>query len=67
MDIHMPEYDGFYGLKNIKESNPNAVVVLVSGSIDIDEKLEEYGATAILPKPFDMNKIKELVNKLCIH
>lgn len=43
------------------------VVVLVSGSINVDEKLEEYGTTVILPKPFDMNKVKELVNKLCIH
>lgn len=67
MDVHMPEYDGFYGLKKIKEYDPNAVVVLVSGSINVEEKSEEYGATAILPKPFNMNNIMEVVNKLCIH
>lgn len=67
MDIEMPEYDGQYGLKKIKEFDPNAAVVLVSGSVNVEEKFEEYGATAVLPKPFNMIQIKEMVNRLCVH
>ena len=67
MDIEMPEYNGLYGLKKIKEYDPNAAVVLVSGSVNVEEKIEEYGATAVLPKPFNMSKIKEMINSLCVH
>lgn len=67
MDVMMPEYDGFYGLKNIRDSDPNAIVVLVTGSINVEEKLYKCGATAILPKPIDMDKIMSIVNKFCIH
>jgi DNA-binding NtrC family response regulator len=67
MDIEMPEYNGLYGLKKIKEFDPNAAVVLVSGSVNVEEKFEAYGATAVLPKPFNMIQIKEMVNRLCVH
>jgi two-component system, chemotaxis family, chemotaxis protein CheY len=67
MDIEMPQYDGLYGLQKIKEYDPNATVVLVSGSVNVESKLEEYGATAVLPKPFNMKEIKDLVNRVCIH
>jgi two-component system, chemotaxis family, chemotaxis protein CheY len=67
MDIEMPQHDGFYGLKKIKEYDPNAVVVLVSGSVNVEEKLEDFGATAILPKPFNMKKINAIIGKLCTH
>jgi len=67
MDIEMPQYDGLYGLQKIREYDPNATVVLVSGSVNIESKFEEYGATAILPKPFDMKKVKDIINKISIH
>lgn len=67
MDIEMPQYDGLYGLKKIKEYDPNATVILVSGSVNVEEESEEYGATAVLPKPFNISKIKEIVNSLCVH
>jgi two-component system, chemotaxis family, chemotaxis protein CheY len=67
MDVMMPEYDGFYGLKKIKECNENAVVALVTGSINVEDKLDDCNATAVLPKPIDMDKIMSIVNQFCIH
>lgn len=67
IDVMMPEYDGFYGLKNIREHDPNAIVVLVTGSINVESELDDCNATAILPKPIDMDKIMSIVNKFCIH
>jgi two-component system chemotaxis response regulator CheY len=66
MDVMMPEYDGLYGLKNIREYDPNAVIVLVTGSANVGNKLDNCKATAILPKPIDMDKIKSIVNRFCI-
>ena len=66
MDVMMPEYDGLYGLKNIGEYDPNAVIVLVTGSVNVGNMLDNCKATTILPKPIDMDKIKSIVNKFCI-
>lgn len=67
MDVVMPEYDGFYGLKNIKEYDPNAIVVLVTGSVNVETQLDNCNATATIAKPIDIDKIKSVVNKFCIH
>lgn len=67
MDVFMPEYDGLYGLKNIKEYDPNAIVVLVTGSRNIGSELNNCNATAVIAKPMDMDKIKSIMNKFCIH
>ena len=39
IDVLMPEYDGFYGLEKIKEYDPKAIVVMVTGSENSEEKL----------------------------
>lgn len=67
MDVMMPEYDGLYGLKNIRECDPNANVVLVTGSRNIGNELNNCNATAVIAKPINMDKIKSIVNKLCIN
>lgn len=66
IDALMPEYDGFYGLDRIKEYDPNAVVVMVTGSLNVDDRLDACSATAVLPKPIDMNKIMNVVNRFCV-
>lgn len=66
IDSLMPKYDGLYGLERIKEYDPNAIVVMVTGSVDVDGRLDGCKATAVLPKPIDMNKIMNVVNKFCI-
>lgn len=66
MDAMMPEYDGFYGLDRIREYDPGAIVVIVSGSYNAEDRLENCSASAILPKPIEMNKVIDVVNKLCL-
>ena len=67
IDALMPQYDGFYGVEKIKEYDPDAVVVMVTGSINVDERLEQCKATAVLPKPIDINKVINITSKLCVH
>ncbi|MGI0047148.1 MAG: response regulator [Nitrosotalea sp.] len=64
MDALMPQYDGFYGLEKIKEYDPSAIVILVTGSANVENKLDCCSATAILEKPIDMNKITNILNRL---
>ncbi|SRR5579875_711222 len=66
MDAMMPEYDGFYGLDKIREHDPGAVVVIVSGSFNVEERLDKCNASAILPKPIDMGKVMAVVDRLCL-
>jgi two-component system chemotaxis response regulator CheY len=66
MDVKMPEYDGFYGLEKIREYDPNALVVLVTGSEGVEDKINYCGATAIVPKPIHIDKIIGVINRFCI-
>ena len=59
LDMLMPFYDGFYGLRKILEFDPKAKVIIVSASIDQDEKekLTKLGASAIISKPYEMDAL----------
>lgn len=63
IDLIMPEYDGFYAIKNIKETNPNARIVIVTGDINAGESdlLDSLKVTRIIYKPFDMYMIKQVL------
>lgn len=51
MDAMMPQYDGFYGLEKIMEYDPNARVIMVTGSANVEDKL-----VAVLPQQFLKNQ-----------
>jgi len=59
LDMLMPYYDGFYGLRKILEFDPKAKVVIVSASITQDEKekLTKLGASAIVSKPYEIDAL----------
>jgi len=59
LDMLMPYYDGFYGLRKILEFDPKAKVIIVSASIaqDEKEKLTNLGASAIVRKPYEMDAL----------
>src|SRR5574339_847316 len=42
LDVMMPEYDGFFGLENIKSINPDAKVIMVTANLtfDTEKKLD---------------------------
>ncbi len=68
LDVMMPDYDGFYALENIKKINPNALVVMITADLtrDTEIKLENLKPTSIVYKPFDIQQIIEVIDKLAL-
>ncbi len=68
LDVMMPDYDGFYALENIKKINPNALVVMITADLtsETEIKLENMKATSIVYKPFDIQQIIEVIDKLAL-
>jgi len=68
LDVMMPDFDGFYALENIKKINPNALVVMITAdlSTETEIKLENMKATSIVYKPFDIQQIIEIIDKLAL-
>lgn len=69
MDIAMPNYDGIYGLENIKKINPNAIVIIFTGNSDetITQKAIQLNATEILQKPYPLDKLISIVKSIKNH
>ena len=65
-DVMMPHHDGFYVLEKIRQINPNAIVIMVTGDLTAvtENKLEMMNASEIVYKPFDIKKIMIKVNHL---
>ncbi|MEM2786061.1 MAG: response regulator [Candidatus Nitrosotenuis sp.] len=66
LDILMPKYDGIYGLREIRAMNPYANVVIITADInkDIEDRLEGLHPTEIIFKPFDMYKLKRMLEEI---
>src|SRR3989338_5760555 len=66
MDIAMPNYDGIYGLENIKKLNPNAIVIILTGNSDkfITQKIIQLNATVILEKPHPVEKLVSVLKSV---
>jgi two-component system chemotaxis response regulator CheY len=65
MDITMPELDGISALRLIRESNPEARVLMVSamGQQKMIVEALDAGALDFLVKPFQPTKVLETVKK----
>lgn len=66
LDLVMPEYDGLYALRGIREIDPEAKIVVVSA---LDQKrvlMDAFraGAADFLVKPFDKTALVETLNQL---
>ena len=66
MDYLMPKFNGLYGLENIRKINPNAKVIIMLGSTNekLHDALKKSGATAILPKPCETNRLMKTIIKV---
>ncbi|MBI5145961.1 MAG: response regulator [Thaumarchaeota archaeon] len=66
LDLMMPDYDGFYALENIRKINPAAKVVVVTADLrrDTIDRLNILKPTEVFIKPYDINKISELLAKI---
>jgi two-component system chemotaxis response regulator CheY len=65
LDIDMPELDGFSALSQLKKTEPNAFVVMVSAhsSIDNVKKALDMGARGFVVKPYTSSKIADMLKK----
>ncbi|MGN0290531.1 MAG: response regulator [Lachnospiraceae bacterium] len=66
MDITMPEMDGIQALKKIKESDPNACVIMCSAMGQQAMVIEaiQSGAKDFIVKPFQAERVLEAVKKV---
>lgn len=65
LDINMPKMDGIEALKEIKKINFAPKVVMVTGNKYVNEKeLSQFGADALILKPFKMEQILSVLEKI---
>ena len=66
MDITMPEMDGIEALKKIKETDPNAAVIMCSamGQEAMVVQAIKEGAMDFIVKPFKPDRILQTVTKI---
>ncbi len=65
LDIRMPKIDGLTLLRQIKATNPEVEVIIVSASNDIVSAVEamKAGALDYVAKPFDINELCTVIEK----
>ena len=65
LDVMMPIMNGIQALKEIKEKNPKAKVIMVTADneTDVIQELERLNATAIIIKPFKIELVFETIKK----
>lgn len=66
LDVMMPIMNGIQALKEIKEKNPKANVIMVTADngIDVIQELERLNATAIIIKPFKIETVFKTIKKI---
>jgi len=65
LDVVMPRMSGIEALKQIRAIDPEAKVIMLTSMSDIDSVTEcrKAGAIAYILKPFEADKIKQIVDK----
>jgi len=66
MDLVMPQYDGFYGIENIRKYDPDSKIIIFSASLTPGyvDMLRKMKVSGISIKPYDMERIIDLINKV---
>ncbi|MFB3787818.1 MAG: response regulator transcription factor [bacterium] len=66
LDIQLPGIDGVEVLRQVKQMYPQLPVIVVSASSQkgTREKILQYGADAILMKPYDQDNLLQLIHNL---
>ncbi len=64
-DVRMPKVDGFGVLKGIREEDPDAEVILVTGHGDLDMAIEALraGASDFMPKPVKRETLQTALDR----
>jgi len=66
LDVMMPDFDGFYGLEQIRKFDPNAKVIMVTADLtsDTEKKLVDLRASAMIYKPYEIDSVIETIEKV---
>jgi CheY-like chemotaxis protein len=64
LDLQMPEYDGFYALKEISALDRQAVTVVMADGDQIEMSLAQFRPSHILSKPFNISDLSLLVKRM---
>jgi two-component system nitrogen regulation response regulator NtrX len=69
LDVKMAGIDGLEALRKLREQDPNAVVVMISGHATIQTAVEatQHGAYDILEKPLDTDRILVTLRNALAH
>ncbi|MDP3025477.1 MAG: PAS domain S-box protein [candidate division Zixibacteria bacterium] len=67
-DITMPDMDGIELIKKVKEKDPQAKIIVITGHIqkEKEEKAREAGADEVLIKPFKNELLYQAISKVAI-
>jgi len=65
LDLKMPGLSGMDVLKKIKESNPEAMVIVITGYATVESAVEamKKGAYDFIPKPFTPDSLRVIVKR----
>ena len=63
-DIMMPSMDGLELLRQIKASNPQVMVIMMTAYASLDKAVKAiaYGAADLLIKPFEVGRLLQVIN-----
>ena len=64
IDAAMPFYDGLYGIEKIRQHDPNAKIILVTGSPLKNYDISYSHPTKIVEKPIDINEILSVISSM---
>lgn len=66
LDVMMPDYDGFYGLENIKKIDSAAKVIMVTADLtyDTEKRLKELNSSAVIYKPYEIDSVVDMIDKV---
>jgi two-component system chemotaxis response regulator CheY len=66
LDVHMPDLNGVDALKQIKKISPTANVVMITADLseDLEKLLVKNNATAIIFKPFKIQKVMQILEMI---
>ncbi len=64
LDHRMPKGDGLFVMKEILSMDPEANLIFASADTSVREKALRIGAVGFLEKPFSINDLIKVVNKI---
>ena len=68
LDILMPIYDGIFALQKIRDTNPEANIIVIYDKLSIGKEIElnRLKPSAVIREPIDVDDILRKMHKLCL-